>query len=122
MSARGLAAAAIAYLVIAVLWALPITARPAERVPDLGDALHLAWTMAWDAHALVRQPLRLYDANAFHHSTPSKSTKSAPSDTWSPGAQRKPLTTPLRGALIVCSIFIASSTSRGAPFSTVAPA
>jgi hypothetical protein len=22
--------------------------------------------MAWDAHALVRQPLRLYDANAFH--------------------------------------------------------
>lgn len=66
MSARGLAAAAIAYAVIAVLWALPMTARPAERVPDLGDPLHLAWTMAWDAHALVHQPLRLYDANAFH--------------------------------------------------------
>ncbi|HEY2944063.1 MAG TPA: hypothetical protein VGN09_16635, partial [Vicinamibacteria bacterium] len=66
MSARGLAAAVIAYLVIAVFWALPMTARPTERVPDLGDPLHLAWTMAWDAHALVHQPLRLYDANAFH--------------------------------------------------------
>lgn len=58
--------AVLAYLVIAVLWALPMTARPTERVPDLGDPLHLAWTMAWDAHALVHQPLRLYDANAFH--------------------------------------------------------
>jgi len=66
MTARGLAAAAIAYLVIAVLWALPMTARPAERVPDLGDPLHLAWTMAWDAHALLHPPWRLYDANAFH--------------------------------------------------------
>lgn len=66
MNARGAAAAAIAYVVIAALWALPMTARPTERVPDLGDPLHLAWTMAWDAHALVRQPLRLYDANAFH--------------------------------------------------------
>ena len=65
MNARA-AAAGIAYLVIAVLWALPMTARPTERVPDLGDPLHLAWTMAWDAHALVHQPLRLYDANAFH--------------------------------------------------------
>jgi len=66
MSARGLAAAAIAYVVIAVVWALPMTARPTERVPDLGDPLHLAWTMAWDAHALARQPSRVYDANAFH--------------------------------------------------------
>ena len=66
MSPRGPAAAAIAYLVIAVSWALPMTARPTERVPDLGDPLHLAWTMAWDAHALARHPLRLYDANAFH--------------------------------------------------------
>jgi len=58
--------AALAYVAIAFLWALPMTARPTERVPDLGDPLHLAWTMAWDAHALVHQPLRLYDANAFH--------------------------------------------------------
>ncbi|HEY2941033.1 MAG TPA: hypothetical protein VGN09_01235 [Vicinamibacteria bacterium] len=66
MNARDAAGAGVAYLVIAVLWALPMTARPTERVPDLGDPLHLAWTMAWDAHALVHQPLRLYDANAFH--------------------------------------------------------
>ena len=44
---------------------------------------------------------------------------SAPSVTWSPMAKRKALTTPLRGALMVCSIFIASRTSSGAPFSTV---
>ena len=66
MKARGLAAAVAAYVVIAVLWGLPMTARPAERVPDLGDPLHLAWTMAWDAHALARPPWRIYDANAFH--------------------------------------------------------
>ena len=66
MRARGLVAAAAAYVVIAVLWAMPMTARPTERVPDLGDPLHLAWTMAWDAHALVGQPWRIYDANAFH--------------------------------------------------------
>lgn len=66
MRTRGLAAAAAGYLVVAVLWALPMTARPTERVPDLGDPLHLAWTMAWDAHALGRQPWRIYDANAFH--------------------------------------------------------
>jgi hypothetical protein len=64
--ARGLVAAAAAYVVIAVLWAMPMTARPTERVPDLGDPLHLAWTMAWDAHALGGQPWRIYDANAFH--------------------------------------------------------
>jgi hypothetical protein len=63
---RGVAAAVAGYVAVALLWALPMTARPTERVPDLGDPLHLAWTMAWDAHALVRQPWRIYDANAFH--------------------------------------------------------
>jgi hypothetical protein len=66
VKARGSLAAALGYLAVAVVWALPSTARPTERVPDLGDPLHLAWTMAWDAHALARQPLHLYDANAFH--------------------------------------------------------
>ena len=53
--------------------------------------------------------------------TTSKSTRSTPSTTWSPGAQRKALTVPRFGALMVCSIFIASSTSSGAPLSTAAP-
>lgn len=66
MKTRGSAAAGAAYLVLAILWSLPMSAHPTDRVPDLGDPLHLAWTMAWDAHALAHQPLRLYDANAFH--------------------------------------------------------
>jgi hypothetical protein len=35
-------------------------------VPDAGDPLHLAWVMAWDAHALLHQPLQFFDSNSFH--------------------------------------------------------
>jgi hypothetical protein len=58
--------AALAYLALAVVWTAPASLSPARAVPDLGDPLHLAWVMAWDAHRLVRDPLALFDANAFH--------------------------------------------------------
>src|SRR4051812_44452451 len=48
--------AVLAYVVLAILWASPASLSPADTVPDLGDPLHLAWTMAWDAHQLVRHP------------------------------------------------------------------
>ena len=47
-------------------WARPASLAPSDTVPDAGDPLHLAWVMAWDAHALVHQPLALFDSNSFH--------------------------------------------------------
>jgi len=59
-------AAALAFLALAVFWAAPSALHPTRAVPDLGDPLHLGWTMAWDAHQLVRHPLALFQANAFY--------------------------------------------------------
>lgn len=40
--------------------------QPAEMVPgDIGDPLLNTWTLAWDAHALLVQPGRFFDANIF---------------------------------------------------------
>jgi hypothetical protein len=35
-------------------------------VPDLGDPLFSMWRLAWIAHQLPRDPVRLFDANIFH--------------------------------------------------------
>src|SRR6185369_10543113 len=59
-------AAALAFLAVAVLWAAPASLHPTRTVPDLGDPLHLGWTMAWDAHQIVRHPLALFEANGFY--------------------------------------------------------
>lgn len=61
-----LLAAALAYALTAVWWAAPASLSPAETVPDLGDPLHLAYVMAWDAHQLVRHPTALFESNSFH--------------------------------------------------------
>ncbi len=63
---RAAAAAALAYLAIAVLWAAPSSLSPTDAVPDLGDPVHLSYVMAWDAHQLVRAPWALFDSNSFH--------------------------------------------------------
>ena len=57
--------ALLAYLALALWWTAPVSLAPASTVPDLGDPLHLAWTMAWDAHQLARDPTGLFDSNAF---------------------------------------------------------
>src|SRR5262249_9407125 len=63
---RGLAWAAGIYLALSIVWTGPSSLRPWERVPDLGDPLHLAYVMAWDAHQVVRRPWALYDSNSFY--------------------------------------------------------
>ncbi|MBI3931972.1 MAG: hypothetical protein HY317_01030 [Acidobacteria bacterium] len=60
------AGAALLYVVLAVAWASPSSLSPADTVPNLGDPLHLAWVMAWDAHQLARDPLALFDSNSFY--------------------------------------------------------
>lgn len=65
-SVRAAAAAALAYFVLAILWAAPASLSPADTLPDLGDPVHLSYVMAWDAHQLVRDPLSLFDSNSFY--------------------------------------------------------
>jgi hypothetical protein len=40
--------------------------RDFYSVPDLGDPLFSIWRIAWVAHQLPRDPLRLFDANIFY--------------------------------------------------------
>ena len=56
----------LAYLVAiaALLW--PYTARAASVIPGRRDALLQIWIGRWVEHALVTNPLRLYDGNAFY--------------------------------------------------------
>jgi hypothetical protein len=63
---RQAAAAFGVYLLIAVAWSAPASLSPSDSVNDAGDPLHLAWTLAWNAHQLVRSPWSMFDANAFY--------------------------------------------------------
>ena len=56
----------LAYVVVALLWMLPVSLDPAARVYNPGDPLHLAWVMAWDAHQIVRAPWALFESNSFY--------------------------------------------------------
>jgi hypothetical protein len=68
---RWLAAAGLVYTayVVAYTWPLPVEATDHLRsVPIWGVIdldLHM-WTLAWVSRAVVRDPLRLFDANIFH--------------------------------------------------------
>ncbi|HEY8599294.1 MAG TPA: DUF6044 family protein [Thermomicrobiales bacterium] len=56
----------LAYLlaIAALLW--PYTAWAASAIPGRRDALLQIWIGRWVEHALVTDPLRLYDGNAFY--------------------------------------------------------
>ena len=76
---RELALVAATYLVAALwfLWPLPThfadhTAYWGADVPGISADGHLQlWILAWDAHALLTDPLHLLHANAFHPATAS---------------------------------------------------
>lgn len=51
-------------LALAMHWPLPLHLGR-DIAQDLGDPLVQAWQVAWDGHALVHQPLRLFQANQF---------------------------------------------------------
>jgi hypothetical protein len=39
---------------------------PSRIAPDLGDPVRTAWQIAWVGHALLHEPLHLFDSNAFY--------------------------------------------------------
>jgi hypothetical protein len=44
----------------------PLVAGAWDTIANYGDPLLNAWILAWDAHALITDPLNLFNANIFH--------------------------------------------------------
>ena len=62
-----LAVAAVAGLLLAAFFTWPAVLHPASTIPgDLGDPLYQAWQLAWGGHALLRDPLHVFDANILY--------------------------------------------------------
>ncbi len=51
---------------LTVAMAYPLASRAWDAIANYGDPLLNAWILAWDAHALVTDPLNLFHANIFH--------------------------------------------------------
>jgi hypothetical protein len=60
-----LAALGGALLAVVMQWPLPLHLG-SDVAKDLGDPLAQAWQVAWGGHALLHQPLRLFDSNQFY--------------------------------------------------------
>jgi hypothetical protein len=52
-------------LALITTWPL-ILHMPSRIAPDLGDPVRTAWEVAWVGHAILDQPLHLFDANVFY--------------------------------------------------------
>jgi hypothetical protein len=52
---------------LAVITSWPLVLHlPSRIAPDLGDPVRTAWQVAWVGHAMLHDPLHLFDANAFY--------------------------------------------------------
>ena len=55
------------FLALTLLLTWPLPLHPASASMPMGpDGDLFAWTLAWDAHAFLAQPLALFDANIYH--------------------------------------------------------
>lgn len=64
-AARGLLVALL-FTGLTVALTYPHVRSLATGAADVGDPFLNAWTLAWVAHQLPRDPMHLYDANIFH--------------------------------------------------------
>ncbi|MGH2865944.1 MAG: hypothetical protein ACRDJX_11960, partial [Solirubrobacteraceae bacterium] len=66
--ARGeIALVALSGLLLAILTSWPLVLHMSSRIaPDLGDPVRTALEIAWVGHAMLHDPLHLFDANAFY--------------------------------------------------------
>lgn len=59
--------AAALFVALSIVLTYPLSVRPwSTTFPGSSDRNLYAWTLAWDAHALLHQPLHIFDANIFH--------------------------------------------------------
>jgi hypothetical protein len=63
---RELLGAAVLYALLAIAMTWPLAVRATQVVPIGADNLHLAWVLAWIAHAIPTDPLAIFDGNIFH--------------------------------------------------------
>jgi hypothetical protein len=57
----------LAGVLLAVLTSWPLVLHlPSRIAPDLGDPVRTAWEVAWVGHAMLHDPLHLFNANAFY--------------------------------------------------------
>ncbi len=59
--------AALGYVLLTVLLTYPVSLGPASRALAVdADASLFLWTLGWDVHALISQPLAIFDANIYY--------------------------------------------------------
>ncbi len=64
---RELALVALAGVLLAVITTWPLVLHLPSRIsPDLGDPVRTAWEVAWVGHAMLHDPLHIFDSNAFY--------------------------------------------------------
>jgi hypothetical protein len=64
---RELTLVALAGLLLAILTSWPLVLHMGSRIaPDLGDPVRTAWQIAWVGHAMLHDPLHIFDSNAFY--------------------------------------------------------
>jgi hypothetical protein len=57
----------LAGIALAVLTTWPLVLHMSTHIaPDLGDPVRTAWEVAWVGHALLHNPLHVFDSNAFY--------------------------------------------------------
>src|ERR1035438_5965393 len=57
----------LAGVALAVLTTWPLVLHlPSRIAPDLGDPVRTSWEVAWVGHAMLHDPLHLFDANVFY--------------------------------------------------------
>ncbi|HUA75465.1 MAG TPA: hypothetical protein VL988_11960 [Solirubrobacteraceae bacterium] len=64
---REILGAILAGVLLAVLVTWPLVLHMGSRIsPDLGDPVRTAWQVAWVGHAMLHDPLHLFNSNAFY--------------------------------------------------------
>src|SRR5271163_2042342 len=57
----------LAGVALAVITSWPLVLHlPSRIAPDLGDPVRTAWEVAWVGHAMLHDPLHLFNSNAFY--------------------------------------------------------
>src|SRR5271167_3129642 len=57
----------LAGVALAVITSWPLVLHlPSRIAPDLGDPVRTAWEVAWVGHAILHDPLHLFNSNAFY--------------------------------------------------------
>jgi hypothetical protein len=57
----------LAGLLLAILTSWPLVLHMGSHIaPDLGDPVRTAWQIAWVGHAMLHDPLHIFDSNAFY--------------------------------------------------------